>query len=408
MGLFSSCSNKNHTELICDIGNSSIGIALVEYNQNGKTPNIIFSDRVKSPSKQKRNFSDTVIILKRDLEILLTRTFRYCVSKNIKPSHASCFYSSPWYIAQTHILKISQTEQVLFSESILRKILDEAERNFLSDETIKINSTFDNNLVLIERKITRIKLNGYQTHNPIGKKAGMVEASLFLSAISQETNSLVCELINKVWHKIPIQHHTFPLASFAMIKNEFHTFSNFLIIHVADNVTDISLINDEMLLDTFSFPLGSRNIIENIEKDCSLDYELASSMLSMYEKNELHTDHIQVFNKTIDYTKKDLRDHFENAFSVLTKKAILPNVVYLISAKNTLSLLSNVIKEYGLNTHIQEQRELNVYPVSFDLFNKYVTYSTPAHKDFFVEIEASYINLMSSSLEKIIDNYTLE
>lgn len=407
MGLFSSAPNKKHIELICDIGNGSIGVALVEYAFGNDISNIIFNERMYSHSNQAKDVENIVSYLGRDLNILLSNVFNFCIEKKIKPARASCFYSSPWFVAQTHMLSVVQAEPITFSESVIRKILEEAEKNFLLDVS-SVENPIIGDLVLAERRITSTKLNGYHTHNPIGKKATNIEASLFLSAISNDVAILVQHSIDKIWHKILISNHTLSIASFAMFRNEFNTKGSFLIVNVSDNVTDISLVNDEMLLDIISFPLGKRNIIENIEKKCNIDYGLASSLLSMYSKNEIDSESLDKFKLVIDAVKKDWILHFENACNILTKKNILPTAVHLVCDPKFSALFEESIKKSVIGGYSTADREINVYTISQSIFNKYVKYSTLTTRDFLLEIEVLYINLISDRNEKIIANYVLE
>lgn len=407
MGLFSS-SNSKHTELICDIGNGSVGLAVVEYAFDSKAPNIIFSERLYSKAVRVENLANTISVFDKNFNALLNNAIKYCSSKNIKLANVSCFYSSPWFVSETHVLKIKPVEPIIFSETIIKKMLEEAEKNFLSTEAIKLNPLELKDLKLVERRITRIKLNGYPTHSPVGKKTSAIEASLFLSAISEKIISIVETSIDRLWHKIKIQHHTFPLASFAMLRNEFNTHGSFLIAHIADNISDISIVNDEMLQDTFSFPIGKRNIIKSIEKECNLDYELASSAFSMYAKNEIHPEHIARFSGAVESVKKDWLTHFENACTVLTKNTAVPGTIYLIADEKVTPFFETAIKNFGFGSFAMSAKELLIYPVAKNAFNKYITYSLPIHKDFFLETEALYINLISPNQEKIIDNYILE
>jgi hypothetical protein len=408
MGLFSSTSNKKRIELVCDIGNRSVGYSLVEYFFDEKAPNIIFSDRIYSPYKEVKSSENTISVFTRDLNILLNNAVKHCISIGLKPVRVSCFYSSPWYIAQTHILKIKQSEPIVFSETIIRKILDEGEKNFLSEETAKEHSFDLKDLKLIERRITSIKLNGYQTHKPFGKKASNVEASVFFGAVPKEIIALVEDVIDHMWHKIKVQHHTFPIASFSLLRSEFNTTASFLVAHIADDITDIYLVNNGILLDTFSFPLGKRNIIESIQKTCKIDYELATSALSMNSKNEINSNSLECLDGAMRFTKKDWTTHFENSYSVLTKKSVLPEIIYLISDERVFPFFESVIKNLAQGGYATANKELKVSPIAKNLFEKYITYSSPPHTDFFLETEVLYINFISTKEDVIINNYILE
>lgn len=409
MGLFSSSSNKKYTELVCDISNGSVGVALVSHTPGVVAPNIIFNERIFSTLKQKEDIKNTISAFNKDLMVLLNTALRHCVNKGFKPYRVSCFYSSPWFISETNNLKIKQLEPVFFTESIIKKMLEEGERGFLSGEAVNNNFLPSDNLKLIERRITRIKLNGYKTHNPIGKKTSDIELALFLSAVPKEILSSVEETIDRIWHKVKICHHTFPLASFSMLRNEFVNSGNFLVVHISENITDISIISDDMLLDTFSFPLGRRNVVENIENKCNLDYELASSALSMYTKGEINSEHSKRFGDAVDSVKKDWMTHFENACSVLTKETSIPSSIYLIADSKISSFFESTIREFGFVGYAMSDKELKICPVSRDIFSKYLSYAQPSpHKDFFLETEVLYTDLISTKEEKIIDNYILE
>ncbi len=408
MGLFSSSLNKNRVEILCDIGNGSIGVALVSYSLSGEKPTILFNERIFSVSKEQKGLMDILVVMDKNLKTLLTKALSHSASFAVKPVRVSCFYSSPWYISETNVLKIKQSEPIIFSELIIKKALDEAEKGFLSNDVIKNDQLVDEDIRLIERKITRIKLNGYQTHNPIGKKASDLEVSIFLSAVPQNVLFMLEETIDKFWHKIKVEHHSFPIASFSMLRNEFDPQGTCLIVHVAENITDIFLVNDERLLDTFSFPLGNRNIIRSIEDKCGLDYEIASSALSMYSKDEIHLDQVGKIRESIEFAKKDWMAHFQNACSTLTKQICVPSTVYLMSDLKTASFFESIIRNSSFDNHVMFDKELKVYTMEQNIFNKYILYKYSSHKDFFLETEILYVNLISNNKEKIIDNYTLE
>ncbi|MEI7513050.1 MAG: hypothetical protein WCJ74_00310 [bacterium] len=408
MGLFSSTSNKKYIELLCDIGNRSVGVALVEYVFDKQTPNIIFSERLFSHSKREKNLENALAVFTKDLNTLLYNALSHSVAKGIKPNKISCFYSSPWFISETHILKVKQLEPITFSQQILSKILKESEQNFLSSKKDQMGALSRESLELTERRVTSIKLNGYNTHNPIGKKAVEVEVSVFLSAILKDTLSTVENSIKHIWQGLNISHHTLPLALFAMLRNTLNTYGSFLLVNTASDITDVSLIHNDILLDTVSFPLGYANIVERIEKECNLDSELASSAFSMYTKNEIHGDHTENFGEAVKSIKKDWTLHFENACSTLMKNTIIPPAVYITAPEKFLTFFESTIKDFGFGGYTTLDRELKVYPVHKDLFNKYITYSEVVYKDFFLETEALYTNLISLKEKKIIDNYILE
>lgn len=407
MDLFSRKSIKR-VELICDIGSGSVGVSLVEF-ADSLSPNILYSERVSISPLRMISSAGMHSSLSKEFQEALSRGLQHSVAKNIKPQAVHCFYSSPWFMAQSHMLKLKQAESFIFTEEVLKKMIKDGEQHFLSAEEKYIAPLSLQDMRLVERRVTRVKLNGYETHQPFGKKVTSAEVSVFMSALSKETVGKVEEAIKRQWAGLSIQHHTWAMVSFAVIRSMHEGQSSFLILRVSSEVTDIYLVHEGCLLETMSFPIGKKTIVRGIEKDCGLDYGLASSALSLYIKDEIHEEYSEKLKTTIDSAKQDWLTHIENAFGEILKDIPIPPTLYVISDEDTLPFFETAVRKNILNGHKIQGFEFQVFPVKKDIFDSHILYSSSTYKDFILDSEALYLNFLSGISSIITTNgYVIE
>lgn len=407
MDLFSRKSKKR-IELICDIGSGSIGVSFVEFVPN-LSPGILYSERISLSPLQTDSSEGMHASLSREFQEVLSNAMQHAATKSIKPESVQCFYSSPWFVAQSHILKLKQGETFLFTESVLKKMIIDSEQHFMSAEEKYIAPLSLKDIQLVERRVTRIKLNGYETHNPFGKKITEAEVSVFLSALSKETINKVEECIKRQWGGLKIEHHTWAAASFAVIRNLYTAYNSFVILKVSSEITDISFIHEGCLIDTMSFPMGKRTIVNRVEKDCGLDHELARSALSLYLKNEVHDEHSEKIGLSVESARKDWLLHIEHVFGEIMKDVPVPPVLYVMADEHMVSFFETSVRKNGFKNYVLSGFEFQVFPVKKEILDSHILYASSVYKDFILDSEALYLNILSGGGGVITTNdYVLE
>ena len=395
MGLFSFSSNKKtKTELVCDIGSGSVALGIVELG-NEITPKILYTERISLDVNNFKNSAELESSMGRSLSESLIKVLSYVSAQSIKISHISCFYSSPWFLSETRVLKLNQKEPFFFKPDVLKKMLAHEEKNFSKIGPSESSALDFEDSLIIERQVTHIKLNGYETHNPFNKRVTDVEASIFVGAISSNVLTSVEDYLKRIFRGVKITHHTFPLTSFVSIRNLFEKYSSFVILDISGENTDVTIVNENMLLDTMSYPLGKKNIVRHIEQDCGLDYSLASSALSMYVRSEINSKKDSNLSKVISEVEKDWLTHFENTIVELSKKTPVPSVLCILADEDVLPFFENVIKKNQFGSHILSGHSFQVISMNTKDLDGKVIYDSSVHKDLFIGIESLYVNTLS-------------
>lgn len=389
------CQRKLTSEIIFDIGSGSIAGSIVVHAKD-QSPYVVYTYRASishEPAKTLSQFTKSMVstlelvadmLLKRGIPKLKQEEGTSCSIEKI-----SCFYSSPWFISQTKILRLSEREPIVFTQSLLDKIIHDEEKHF-AEESKDAQSIFHKDQVrLVEKRITRIRLNGYETHEPFGKQASTIEVSLFLSALSKKVVAEVEEALLRTWRGIKISHHSFALAAFAVLRNMFVNQSSFVIVDVSGEMTDVSFVHDGMLLETLSYPMGRRAVIRKLSQELSIDYGLAKSILALHLKGELHSS-VTKIESVLASSKKDWLTHLEHVLATIVHTTPVPPTLYLLTDADVLPFFESTLTIGSMGDYVLGGKNFRVISVKDSMFESVVRYKPSANKDFFLAVEALY------------------
>lgn len=182
--------------------------------------------------------------------------------------------TSPWFSAHTKNILIEHKEPFF----VTKKLIDDV----IAKEIAMLKKATSGQDVVVEQKVTRIRLNGYETNDPYSKKVTQCEISLFVSFAAQSFVTKITAAIQKIISPHRIAFHSFPYVSFSVMSRIWHTDHYFAYVDVGAEVTEVMCSNGGALSESFSFPLGTNHIVRAIAKKRETPHELALSMLSLY------------------------------------------------------------------------------------------------------------------------------
>ncbi len=388
MSIFS-LSNKEQVyyELISDIGSGSLAISLVQF-QNGSLPKIIHTERKNFPHSRSKNAENLENNLLKCFKNTLYLVADFARKKHIIPKRSSIFYASPWVISQTKTFRLKQDTKFIFDRAMLDKIL-EKNIDFLSHLDIGAIPFDVSSLELVERKITRVLIDGVEVQQPLGKKVNSVAVSVFVSGVLHRIHKEMEQDIKHIFVETSVVHHSFNLSFFTTVRDIFHYITDFILMDVADEVTDVTFVNNSSLRDSVSFPMGKKATIRRVEQVCGFEYPLAVSALSMYLHGSIHDKSHKKLGSTVKDLQLDWLTHFNRAVATIVKadQEKIPKTVFLIADENILPLFERALI-YN-RTHHAGHKVLVMQP---EIFEQLVIEPAGEKKDFFISLEAVYIN----------------
>ena len=405
MGFFSKSTSQKKIDLICDIGSGSVAAALVEFDEHN-SPRVLITERVVLSEERTQEPDHMYTVVESSLRKAMDVVALYTSQNQLTLHGAHCFYSSPWFLSYTHVLKHAFDKSTEVTPVILKQLLAEGEA-LLDRDTKATTFPAGSDRSFVEKRVTRMKLNGYETHKPFGKKATSVEVSMYAGIVSQKTISMIEGCIGRVFHFHSLQHHTFSLANFSVLKSMYPGYINFVIVDVSGEVTDISLVSDGNLVENVSFPIGKRDIVRVVADACKLEYGLALSALTLASKGEANLETDPALDSALESAQKLWNVSFKEALDVILT-SLTPALFYVISDQDMSSFFGSALEKDELCHMLLAEQKCDIISVEASMFDAYVARQSTTSKDKYIDVESLYVGGLYSAHTLTTNNYTIE
>jgi cell division ATPase FtsA len=324
--LFTSKKNKKKTAIaIFDIGSGSVGGAIVQLpNIEGELPTIIKSIRTDIISSEINNFD---ILLENMLRALNVTSQSLIKNNSIVIKETMCVLASPWYLSETKVIKIEKESPFVFTENQANELFKK-EVNNLSEVYKKKYDSLDIP-ELIESLIMGVSLDGQKTDKPIGKKCKSVELNLLVTLSPTFLLDKIRENISKTFHHTPIRFSSFVVSSYIAIRDKYISTNSYILIDIGGETTDISIMIDNILKYSTSFPEGKKTFFRYISKYKAIELRDAEELFKLYTSDNISFSHKSKTDHIFTSLETMWHDNFIKCFNNLTKGIVLPKVVFL-------------------------------------------------------------------------------
>ncbi len=350
MSLFSFSKKKvSRATLVLDIGSKSVGGAIYEKTADGKAL-LLYTGREQIPFQRELKGERLLAAMINSLGNLLLHIERYGIEhlknegKNPYRVDATVFVvSSPWHASETKLLRLELPKPSLVTKTITDNLLSEEEKHFEEERKVSGEAA---RFEMFERKIIELRLDGYPTATPYGKKAKRLDMQIFGSIISSNT----LEALQKTTQKyFPVEHffyHTFSAVAFAGLRDHFPELKDFLIIQVGGEVTDVTVIKKGIISEVVSLPLGHNSLLRSLAQicdnhpDCTLE-----ALFALHAKEHIDDPDKRKVEMAIAETKKVWLGHLSGALSNFSKEAFLPKDAFLFEESPYALVFEEFLKE---------------------------------------------------------------
>ncbi len=386
--------------LVIDIGSASVGAALVLLDGEG-APQIISSTRHPITVSVNDNQSSFFHAMLSSLSEVLRGVVEYGLSTKSareigsRPSHILCSLTSPWYRAQTRVVRYTQPEYFTVTPELLRSLLVQEVKRF-QESALKEERRGASNSegYIIDSTTISMKLNGYQTAEPFDRKTKSVEATAFLSLASQEVIQGVEHAISKYFHTENLRIHSFPLIAFTLVRDLFINVDDFLILDVSGEVIDLSVVRGGILEKTVSTPLGRNSIIRGVAEAFHMDPEHALSLLRLYGSGSAERSVIGRIEKILEKEVASFNTFFGSFITDIKNRHVgsVPRAVFATLDEELLRWLLAYFKKNRIDKVVFGDLTFNVYLLGEQLFASYLGFTKGVRRDPFIMIETLFLN----------------
>ncbi len=333
MSLFG--KEKENVSLLININNGSINAALVSF-KIGQVPKFLYSvetpfigikpDTMKLPE-------GVLSILEVSLKEITSKGWRKIGLKNKKISHVAVSFSSPWLVLKTKNIHLSQDHSFVITKKFINDIANKEEGLFKKELSETYSSNSNEEFNTIEKSVIHTKINGYAVENILGKKTKDFDVSILLSAVNREIEEKITDVIFKETH-IPKENlivHSFPMVLFSTVRDNLLTDSNFILINIDGETTDVVLVENHAMSSTVSFPFGKNTIIRSLAKFFKISHKIAESELMMYLSNKIDDASLKSVQSLLEKLEKEWAVYFGNALLSISPKMVWPKKTLIMA-----------------------------------------------------------------------------
>lgn len=333
---------------VFDIGSSSVGGALFLHSKN-KKPELITSLRQQAEFPEKSTFP----VMSRKMRQAIDSVVKGLKKENERhPDLALCVFSSPWYVAQTKIVKVRREASFKISEKLMEKIIE--------DETLVFRKQWTSATKFLEQESIKTILGGYDIKNPIDKSTKNLEIYIYLSMGLEEMKEAVEQDLSSYINHDHLYFHSFPFVFFKVLKQIINIEQGLLLIDITGEITDVLLIRNNIIEEVNSFSKGENFFIRRLASGFNISFEEASSLISQYRKQELHDLQLKKVEQILKPAADEWGVYLEKVLSGMSADHLLPQDIYFCGPVASLPEVNNQFLKENLT-------KFTIFGKSFDI-----------------------------------------
>ena len=360
-------SKQEKVSLLVNIGSGAISAGLVARSA-GQKPTIIYSVYLpfkieEAPEKNKLiGTMESLLDLVLSLVVKDGMTLPYWKGKSKHISSGLVSFSSPWFVSKIKNIELQRDRAFLINQTFIQSILESEKKIFVEEQSGGESGT-GREIIAIENIFTDFKINGYSITDYLGQKTKNFSASLYISAVPKSIADIVYGQLSKHFsiNTKNISMNSFPFVSFVVTKNIFPALSNFLLIDVTAEMTDIVLIKKKSVTEIVSFPSGRNFIIRQISKKFGVSSQIAESILHMNNTKKSDDETAIQMQEVLSDAEKEWSIYFENAFVELSKNSTLPSFICLTSGEDVANLYYDFLGTHKEDATAEFRKNIQIF-----------------------------------------------
>ena len=392
--MFGIGDNKNTPVygVLFDIGSGSVGVAVVEFDINKPTPNILFSHRTQmriTEHTAKRDillrkvreavFSSALLLSQDGLTALKSHNRKARISK----MYVSC--ASPWSYNLTRTVDYTDDEPFKITNSIIEDLTRGAEESIFSD--MHQNSKNDEDTFqVVERASVDISVNDYSVADPIDLKGSSVSLSHIVGLIPREVSDSIIEVQEKLYPDSETKIHTYMLIMYCTLRDVLTDFDSLCIIDITGEAVECGLVEGGLIIQNIYIHSGTSTFLRAAVKSTGRPVADIKTAVQNFDDNSLGS------KKLDELVQKYIELYASELVKIMQKKVIPKDIV--ITADRSYEVLFTYIFEEAFK--IAANKKLKIKAIDEVLKEEI---ATGINEDVYLVIEAYFFHKLHGCMD---------
>ena len=352
----SSKVDKEAYSIVFNIGSGNVSGGIIKFTE-APGENVLFYAKEIIPFQQEPSIPKHLESMKTALGVLANKIqteglkkINSAKQRNIKIDRVFYMFSSPWSISQTKTIRIKEPKAFKVTDKYLGHIIDQQEKEFQT-EISKAGK-------IIEKKIIQIKSNGYIVNDYKNITTKDLEITIFLTVVPEDILQEVETAVSHTFQIKEIWCHSLALSIFTNVRDLFPQREDFIHIDISEEISDISIIKDNVIANTASIPFGRNNFIRELSLALNVPPEVADSMIKMHCQKSNDQLATMRLGMAMDTASKNWLVKILEIFESLREKMFIPEAIFLIANCDLASFLKEKLEKQDFNVTLIDNKKI--------------------------------------------------
>jgi cell division ATPase FtsA len=297
-----------------------------------------------------------------------------------QPSYVQVILASPWFVSQTRTIKYNKTTDFVCTEKLIDSLI-EKEIQYILEHDMERFGDIGKDALIIEKQISMIKINGYSTVKPFGKKAQSLELFLVVTVSPKSIIERLKNELQKNYGPTPIGFTTSPYATFIASRDFLGADNEFMIIDIGEEITDVAFIKDNLFLYQHSFPVGIYELYRKLAESGIVNTVEAGALIESFSQGKLSVSTTSSTQKALGAFGETWQKAFQEILDSGDVIAKVPSNSYIICDQRFDAFFSNLIKTDVFLQHVSGTTTLDTTTINQEILSSHISSLDPGKID---------------------------
>ena len=349
MSLFRTPRPTTRYGVVIEIGSGSVLVSIVKSDQGLPHPDIIWSKREQAPRRTESTLMSSAKSVMTALmnAILLIEGEGKKTLTTLAPgaelNHVQVSISAPWSYTITKVINYIEEKPFTITATLLQSLMDAAQKK-ITEELKENELASDLGLTIMTRATTDIQANDYKIFDPVGQTAESLTLTQVSAVAQAYLTEAISELQAKTLPKAAMERFSFMLMFHCIIRDIHHQMTEYCLIDVTDEATEIGIVRGGILRYCTHTAKGIRTIARDIAKVLDIPIDEAFAFLTEpYHTHAIATLTASRLEKT-ETILSDYRSDITALFHETGDTLSIPKTLFLHGNAQTESFFSAQIE----------------------------------------------------------------
>ncbi len=348
-----------HVVALYDISSNSVAGAHVLYDASTAILAAARSDAlIQESTDSKRLVDDTV----RHLEDVSARIHK---ADTHHPSFVQVMLSSPWYRSQTRNITYRPESPFVCSEKLVESLIAKEIDHILANEE-GVFGAFGTESIIVEKQLSQIKLNGYVTLTPYGKRATTLDLFFTVTIAPKPVLDRFTDILRRSYGTRRITFTTAPFAAYIAMRDALPIEDECLVIDIGEEVTDVAFIKEGIFLYQHSFPVGTHALYRTLAEGGA--HTLAETRAILATRDKLSDGARRALDEAIGSYSTQWQQAFRSVLDGGAYGFCLPSTCIIFAELPIEDIISTVLRTDPFIKHSCLQGAVSILRIDESLF----------------------------------------